>query len=193
MTKYLFWFPEFKIVAGLLKAGLSIDQIKLKNDRENLLQARTPCRSRTIFNAVAARISSLPPEFLDFFEKADFPTQKIINLIAILAYDSLFFDFMYEVYQEKLITGVELMSESDILHFFKNKQAQDETAASWTDATFNRISRAYKGILLRAGLLTKGRFKEWYIEKPILRPELIDMLRKHGMAAFIRAFTGERI
>jgi hypothetical protein len=161
--------------------------------RENLLRARTLSRSRQILNAVAARIEALPPVFLVFFEKADFPTQKLINLIAIMRYDSLFFDFVYEVFREKLITGDERLAAGDMSQFFKNKQVQSEKVASWTPDTFNRISRAYRGILLQAGLLKNGTAKERIVEKPILNAALADILKENNMGIFITALTGENL
>jgi hypothetical protein len=140
---------------------------------------------------VAARIASLPPGFLPFFEKADFPTQKLVCLISVLSYDSLFFDFMYEVYREKIITGAGKITPGDTARFFKNKQAQDEKVAAWTDGTFDRIARAYNGILLNAGVLNKtGRKTEWVIEKPILNADLVNLLEKNDMGVFIAAFIG---
>jgi hypothetical protein len=193
MTKFLFWFQEFKTIVLLLNKGMPIGQIKDQNTQENLLQAKTPYRSRLIFNAVAARIEELPKGFLEIFEKTDFPTQKLINFIAILNHDSLFFDFLYEIYREKLITGVELLTEGDISQFFKNKQAQDERVAAWTPHTFNRIARAYKGILLNAGLLRRGKVKEWYIERTILNGDLANALKAAEMAVYIAALTGETL
>jgi hypothetical protein len=191
MTKYLFWFQEFKAVVGLLNQGQSIAEIKARNAQENLLGARSPYRGRTILNAVAARAASLPPEFLTFVERTDLPTQKLVCLIAILCYDSLFFDFMYEVYREKLITGATVITPADMAEFFKNKQAQDERAAFWTDATFNRVARAYKGTLLNAGILNKTKIKtEWIMVRPILNNDLASLLKKHDMSVFITVFTG---
>jgi hypothetical protein len=191
MTKRLFWFQEFKAVAALLNQGQSMAEIKAQNAKENLLGARSPYRGRTILNAVAARIASLPPEFLPFVERTDLPAQKLICLIAILCHDSLFFDFMYEVYREKLITGAMVISPADTAEFLRNKQAQNERVALWTDNTFNRVARAYKGILLNAGILNTTKIKtEWIIVKPILNNGLVGLLKKHGMGVFIAVFTG---
>jgi hypothetical protein len=191
MTKYLFWFQEFKVVVGLLNQGQSITEIKAQNAKENLLGARSPYRSQIILNVVATRIASLPPEFLPLVERTDIPTRKLVCLIAILCYDSLFFDFMYEVYREKLITGATVISPADTAEFFKNKRAQDERVALWTDDTFNRIARAYKGILFNAGILNKTKIKtEWIMVKPILSNDLIGLLKKYNMGVFITVFTG---
>ena len=55
-----------------------------------------------------------------------------------MAYDELFFDFVYEVVREKMIMGNDQLTDSDIRVFFKEKQEQDERVARWTDATFVR-------------------------------------------------------
>ena len=51
---------------------------------------------------------------------SDLATQKVINLIAILRSDRLFFEFMFEVYREKNILGIPVIEDADINIFFKN-------------------------------------------------------------------------
>ena len=49
-----------------------------------------------------------------------------------MAYDTLFFDFVYEVIREKMIVGSNELTDSDVRVFFKDKQQQNEKVAGWT-------------------------------------------------------------
>ena len=89
------------------------------------------------------------------FEKA-ISTQKLIALIAIMLTDSLFFDFVYEVYREKLIIGSDVLEDKDIRIFFKDKQLQSERVAGWNDYTIKRLGVCYKTMLIEADLLDRS-------------------------------------
>jgi hypothetical protein len=191
MTKYLFWFPEFKIVAKLLNEGRTMGEIRALNEGENLFKARTPYRGQTIFNAIAARIEAIPQEYIQLSEKTDVSTQKLIAVIAVMAAESLFFDFVYEIYREKLITGDRIIAASDFTQFFRNKQVQDEKVASWTDITLNRLGRAYRNVLLQSGLLKNSKKNEWVVEKPVINRLLVEVIHKTQMDVFYAALTGE--
>jgi hypothetical protein len=193
MTKYLFWFPEFKTVVKLLNEGKTMEEIKALNEAENLFKAKTPYRGKTIFNAIVARIKAIPEEFICFGGKTDVSTQKLIAVIAVMAAESLFFDFVYEVYREKLIMGDKTMGISDFVQFFRNKQVQDEKAASWTDMTFNRLGRAYRNVLCQSGLLKNYKKNEWIVEKPVINRQLAELLHETKMGSFYSALTGETV
>lgn len=189
-VKFSFWFMEFKTVINLLSVGMTFDEIKQKNKNENIFGAPTPLRAGQIFNTVSARIKSLDESFYQIFVNSDLATQKLFALAGAMAHDTLFFDFAYEVVREKMIIGSNEFSDSDINIFFKNKQLQDEKVAKWTDATLNRLGRAYKTMLFEAGLTDKGTPRT--IFKPILDPVMEHWFFDHDMEPIAKALTGVR-
>lgn len=191
MVKLSFWFSEFRKVIGLLNSGKSMEEIKELNKEDNIFSAPTSARGTQIFNAVSTRVKSLDERFYRVFEGSDIATQKIIALIAIMNVDSLFFDFVYEVYREKLIIGAGTMADSDIRIFFKNKQLQSDKVAGWTDYTIKRLGTCYKTILMEAGLTDRSTGDRKLL-KPILDIALENCLKDHGMELFIHALTGVR-
>jgi len=193
MTKHLFWFTEFKIIVRLLNEGKNMNEIKKLNEVENLLAVKTMNRRKIILSVIAARINSIPQDFIELCGKTDISTQKLIAVIAIMAVESLFYDFVYEVYREKLITGDKTMTIGDFTLFFRNKQIQDERIAAWTDITFNRLGRAYRNVLLKSSLIKNHKKNEWFIEKPIINKQLTDALYKAKMEVFYYALTGEAV
>lgn len=191
MVKHSFWFSDFRKVINLINQGKSLKEIKLLNIEENLFAAPTQDRAIQIFNTVSNRVKSLDQSFYSLFEQSDIATQKIINLIAIMMTDSLFFDFVYEVYRENLIIGSDELDDSDIRIFFKNKQLQSEKVAKWTDYTLKRLGTCYKTMLMEAGLTDRSTGNR-KILKPILDLKLEQCLKDNGMKLILHALTGVR-
>lgn len=191
MVKFSFWFSEFKKVIKLLNSGMSLENIKILNLEENIFSVSNKIRSISIFNTVSNRIKILNLDFHRLFEGLDISNQKLINLISIMETDSLFFDFMYELYREKLIIGLDEMTDSDFKLFFKDKQLQSQRVASWQDKTFDKLRSSYKMVLFESGILEKveGAYK---IKKPILDPSLELKLKEHRMDPILHALTGVR-
>lgn len=190
-VKVSFWFAEFRKVMQMLDRGYSMSEIRELNLRENIFSASTPLRAKQIFQMVSGRVLALDADICALFLSSDLATQKLIALVAAMAYDELFFDFVYEVVREKMIMGNDQLMDSDIRVFFKEKQEQDERVARWTDATFVRLAKCYKTMLYEAGVINKdvGARK---INPPIVDPQLQGWLEDHGMTRYAKALMGER-
>lgn len=190
-VKHSFWFMEFRKVVQLLSEGKTLDEIKKLNQEENIFGAPTVMRATQIFNTVSARIKMLDESFYPVFVTSEVATQKLFNLVATMAYDTLFGEFVYEVIREKMIIGNDEFADSDIRVFFKNKQLQDEKVAEWTDATLKRLGACYKTLLYEAGMTDKGKECR-KILKPILDPVMANWLKDHDMEIMVKALTGVR-
>jgi len=188
-VKHSFWFLEFRKMITLLLDGNSIDSIRQMNMDENIFSAPTTERAKQIFNTVSARVRSLDESFYAYFADADISTQKIITLISVMNTDTLFFEFIYEAYREKLILGSEELSDADIRVFFKNKQVQCERAAGWQDYTLKRLGSCYKTFLSEAGIVNRSS-TGLGIARPVLDMSLEKRLIDNGMEQFIHALTG---
>ena len=128
-VKLSFWFVEFRKVVQLLHDEKTMDEVKALALNENLFAAPTAFRANQIFNTVSGRVKALDSSFMPLFLNSDLATQKLIALIAAMAYDTLFFDFVYEVIREKMIVGTDELLDSDVRVFFKDKQQQNEKVA----------------------------------------------------------------
>ena len=175
----------------MLDRGYSMSEIRELNLRENIFSASTPLRAKQIFQTVSGRVLALDANICVLFLSSDLATQKLIALVAAMAYDELFFDFVYEVVREKMIMGNDQLTDSDIRVFFKEKQEQDESVARWTDATFVRLAKCYKTMLYEAGIINKDVGARIIIP-PIVDPQLQGWLEDHGMTRYAKALTGER-
>jgi hypothetical protein len=218
-VKMSFWFMEFRKVVQLLSEGNNWDEIKNLNQEKNIFAASTPRRADQIFRTVSARVKTLDESFYPVFLSCDLASQKLFALVAAMANDTLFFDFVYEVVREKMIIGSNVLSDSDVRIFFRDKQQQDEKAAGWTDATLQRLGCCYKTMLYEAGVIDKmnsvwagkqgesvraGRHpgvenglgrkvkEERQILKPLIDPAMQRWLMDHDMAICVKALTGVR-
>ena len=189
MVKLSFWFAEFRKVIELLSSGKTLPEIKQMNVQENIFSAPTQARAIQVFNTVSTRVKGLDSSFYAVFAKSDISSQKFIALIAVMQTDSLFFDFVYEVYREKLILGIDELADSDVGIFFKNKQLQSEKVAKWTDYTLKRLGACYKTMLMEAGLIDQSTGTRNII-KPILDKTLEECLKVNEMEISLCALTG---
>ena len=175
-VKHAFWFMEFRKVVTLRYEGRTWEEIKKASEEENLFGAPTPARAKQIWNTVSARTKALDDSFYPIFMNSDLAAQKLYALVAVMANDTLFAEFVYEIIREKMIIGINEYSPSDIRLFFKHKQEQSEKAAGWTDQTLERLGHSYRNFLYEAGVTDNGRGIR-KILKPILDPEMESWLK----------------
>ena len=190
-VKHSFWFMEFRKVVSLRAEGKSWDEIQGLNEKENIFGAPTILRSNQIWSTVSGRVKTLDDSFYPVFQACDVAAQKLFALVAAMAYDTLFAEFIYETVREKMIIGIYELSDSDIRIFFKNKQEQDDKVARWTEATLKRLGACYKTMLFEAGMTDKTRAAR-KILKPVMDPEMERWLMDHGMEYYVKALTGVR-
>ena len=165
------------------------DAIKKMCIEENLFGAAKEYRAKRIYGYIWNRAKRLDKTLIDLFCTSDLATQKVINLIAILRSDRLFFEFMFEVYREKNILGIPIIEDADVNIFFKNKEIQSEDIAAWTDGTKRRLRSIYFNYLTDANLLTVVDKKKT-ITPPILDIALERYLEACGESVIIKAITG---
>lgn len=184
-----FWFLEFKKAVRMRQEGLGYDEIKKKCVDENLFGAAKEYRAMRMAGYIVTRLKSMDDILVELFCTSDLATQKVINLITILRTDRLYFEFVYEVYREKVILGVGYMEDVDVNAFFTRKEAQSELIAGWKDTTKRKLRNIYMNFMVDANLLTVINKKK-NITPPILDIALERYLQVNGEEAMIKALTG---
>lgn len=184
-----FWFLEFKKAVRLRQEGMSYDDIKKKCVEENLFGAAREYRALRMTGYIITRVKAMDDALVELFCTSDLATQKLINLVTILRTDRLFFEFVYEVYREKVILGVECMEETDVNVFFTRKETQSELIAGWKDSTKRHLRSCYLNFMEDANLLTMIDKKKM-ITPPILDIALGRYLHSVGEEVMVKALTG---
>ena len=188
-VKVAFWFQEFRTFIELLSEGKTYAEIKELNEQENIFGASTVTRKRQIYSTVSARARAMDESFVPLFMRVDAVAQKQLALAAVMAQDTLFHEFVYEVIHEKLVLCNYELTDADMEKFFRRKQVQDERAAAWTEATFHRLGRTYRGILTGAGILEKKNKSPRHIYAPLLDLSVEKWLQEHDMAEVVYALS----
>ena len=184
-----FWFLEFKKAVKLRQEGLGYDDIKKKCIDENLFGAAKEYRALRMAGYIVTRIKAMDDTLLELFSSSDLATQKLINLITILRTDRLFFEFVYEVYREKVMLGIEYMEDTDVNVFFTRKEIQSDLIAGWKDTTKRKLRNIYMSFMEDANLLAVIEKKKT-ITPPILDVALEHYLRSRDEEAMVKALTG---
>lgn len=125
-----FWFIEFKKLVFAVSEGKAADETKKLCIDENWFGAVNSYRAKRMYGYIINRVNSIDEKLIGIFTSSDVSTQKLINLICIMKLDRLFFEFVYEVYRDKIILGCSEISTSDVSSFFVNKANQNDEISS---------------------------------------------------------------
>ena len=188
LTREQFLFYEIRTVASLMQEGLSRDEILEKIAKENLFQFPTERMTESITNTCFKRIDALDSEIL-VYHLAYSPAEiaKQVNLYAMMKYNLLVWDFMTTVIAEKYRTQEFDFSKKDLNVFFSRLQEQDDTVASWSDSTINKIKQVLTRILVECEYLDSIRSTQ--LNLVAIVPELEDEIRAKSDVAALPAFN----
>lgn len=186
----LLWFVETRETAKLLQEN-SYSEIEKLVVEKNLYHQNKIDRIRREFNCIKSRLQVLPEELVKELIKTDVNTAKIIVFISAMVMDLLLFEFVYEVYRDKLRMADYELKDIDFNVFFTNKSKQSEKIAGWTDSTIAKIKQTYSRYLFEAGLI-EGTNKNKKICRAYIDQDLRDILIRSNMEKYLYAVTGER-
>jgi hypothetical protein len=150
-----FWFVEFKKIVFLYYNGTNCDEIKRLCIEENLFGAVSPNREKRMCGYLLTRLKSMDERLIKLFVSSDVSTQKMINLITVMNTNRLFFEFVYDVYRNKLIIGDSSIGLKDANIFFIQKEAQNEELASWKESTKKKLRSLFLNFLTEANFIKR--------------------------------------
>lgn len=182
-------YLELKKAVQLIIQGYSIDDIKIKSVDENIFSVNTEARKKEIASTVTNRIKVLDEVSMDKIANGSLQTSKQLALYSILKTDRLFFEFMKEVYKEKILLKDMLIIDKDFNIFFRRKAEQSEQIAGWKDYTFYKLTQVYKRILTEAGFVKNNR-KEIEIIPQIMEEDVIEYLKAIGDSVYLEVMLG---
>ncbi|MCB2341106.1 DUF1819 family protein [Clostridium estertheticum] len=184
-------YKETKKAATLIKRGSTADEIKIKSIEDNIFQLESEARKKEVASIIAARLKELDKFVIDKISEGNIETSKVLVLYAIIKTDRLFFEFMNEVYKEKLLLRDLFLRDKDFNKFFQSKREQSDKVASWTECTFKKLKQVYVRILFECGLIENQK-GDRAIKTPILESEVKDYLYKIGDKLYVNAIIGDR-
>jgi hypothetical protein len=188
IEKAPFTFIELKKAAALALQGFSHAEIKERAVRDNIFQVNTDDRKKELARIVLKRMQALDEYLLQQLVHASVETGKLIVVYAIMKTDRLFFEFMNEVFKEKLIIRDYTLADKDFHSFFARKKEQSEQLTAWREYTFYKVKQVYVRILFEAGLIKDKKSRE--IIKPLLDQSLIGHWLSRGDNMIVNILLG---
>ena len=182
-------YKETKKAASLVNKGLEIKELKNESLKNNIFQVETETRMKELASIIGTRLKGLDSYLIEKIESSNIETSKIIVLYAILKNDRLFFEFMNEVYREKILLKDLYIRDKDFGVFFQNKREQSDKVNSWSQYTFKKLKQVYIRILFESGLIANQK-GDREIVIPIIDGEVKDYIYKLGDKVYINAVLG---
>lgn len=189
LVSKLLWFSELKRTAQLQEEYANPVELREIVLRDNVYQISNVERSTRIYNYCLKRLKGLDDELIDILVYGDTSDAKLIALIATMKCEKILFDFVYEVYREKIMLGDYEVTEKDMKAFLDYKATQSEEIAEWSESTFAKISQTILKMLAESGLIIQDVRKRT-IERPLMSSRLEKYL-KNNMVAYYKAIMGE--
>ena len=188
LTREQFLYYEIRTVASLMQQGLSRDEIIEKITQENLFQFPTERMIASIATTCFKRIDALNSDTLvSYLANSPSEVAKQINLYAMMRYNRIVWDFMTTVIAEKYRTQEFEFSKKDLNVFFFRLQEQNDSVASWSDSTINKIKQVLTRTLVECEYLDSIRATQ--LNLVTIAPELEDEIRASNEAAALAAFN----
>ena len=185
-----FSFKAMTIGAKLKVDGYTDKEIREKSKNENIFQSRSEHQRIKTASTVNKRLNMLDEQLINKLINGDSTTIKQIIIYSIMKSDRFFFEFMDEVYKDKIILREFKIKDSDINIFIKRKQEQIPQIAQWTESTLKKLKAQYLTMLQEANFIKRinGAIE---IIPPVIDPSLYNHLLELGDEAYLKAMIGE--
>ena len=181
--------PIAKKIAKLMLDGKEYSEIYEECYTNNYIEIEFPDRRREITNVIYGRLSALDPYLLSEFYDGDVATSKFILAYSIAKTDTLFFDFMAEIYREALLGDKHYLSIDDFDNFFAVKKQSDLIVAKWGDFTLHCLTKGYRNILVDSGLGIRER-RTIKVERMMIHPNVEEYIASIGDKEYLQAMLG---
>ncbi|UPW82657.1 DUF1819 family protein [Lysinibacillus sp. Ag94] len=180
-----FMLYEVKQLAKLKGQGYSDQEIRYKVLEENIFQYDKLSSVKRALPYILKRVDLLDDSLRQLLIEESYEVGKVINLYAIMKFDRLFFEFMQEVIQEKLINNNYYLDKVDINAFFEEKMEQSEFMSSWSESTVAKLKQVFKKILLQVGILKD--LKSGELSRLLIDDRISDHIQQMGDKNYLRA------
>ncbi|WP_353097057.1 DUF1819 family protein [Tissierella praeacuta] len=188
LTREPFMFYEMKITAKLFEEGLSEEEAIEKIFKENLYQYPTERSLKMRARACIKRLNALKDdELISWIINRPLDISRQLCLYAMMKQSRLIWEFMITVIGEKYRTCNFSYSRMDLNIFFTRLQEQNDTVASWSDSTINKLKSVLVSLLKENGYIDETSSKR--LNEVLLDYKLKDKIIKNGDATCLPAFN----
>jgi hypothetical protein len=185
-----FMYIESKRVAEALLAGKSEEERRHEVIELNALQMPSLDRRKTSYNEISHRLSFLDEYLLEKFMNSDSDTSKAILAYAILQADQLYFEFMREVYLEKILLLQKELTKKEVINFLYKKAEQSEVVNKWGDNTKERLAVGFMQMMRESGFTVSNQ-EQHQVKRTLISQSVMEYLRKQGVKPVVEIMLGE--
>ena len=188
LTREQFLFYETRTTARLLADGLTEEEAVERIVSENLFQFPTEKTLRRMAQTCLTRLKAMEDEQL-VLAIATQPSDvaKQICLYAMMRQYRLVWEFMLTVIGAKYRSLDLSFGRKDLNEFFLRLQEQDDTVASWSDATVTRLKQVLQKLLVENEYLNEKGSD--HLNPMIIFSVLEDAIRADDMEIVLPAFN----
>ncbi len=161
-------FLEMRKGAELVCEGCDPENIIALSVERNIFQLTKERRRRDLARRIVTRLNALTDKQISALAKEQEDVAKLVAFYSIIKTDLLFYEFMRDVYSEKITIHLRDISDTDIVSFLRSK----EEISKWSDNNFAQVKNAYKTILCSVGLAERNG-----LDLVIRRPYIDDTLK----------------
>jgi hypothetical protein len=184
-----FLFIETRKASSLALQGFKEFEIIDMSIKENIFQMKSETRKKEVASTILKRLKILDEFLLSKLANGDLETSKQIVIYAIMKTDRLFFEFMSEVYRDKIIVKEKYIADSDFNFYFQQKCEQSDSVSAWKEYTFYKIKQVVTRILFEAGFI-KNQKGDKEIKIPIIDYDLEQHLKGIGESVYLEVMLG---
>lgn len=189
LVSCLFWYTETRNTVPLLQEGKTVQQIREIAVQQTLYQVRAEDREKRIAGVICKRLAPLTPELLKALASSDSQTGKLVNLVAVIKSDQLFYEFMHDVFMHSVIIGEKNLPVKEITVFFDNKIAQSAEVAAFSASAVAKLKQTYVKFLIEAGIVNNASEKT--LNVPFVDHKLEQLFRAAKLLPYVSVITGQ--
>lgn len=180
ITSENFYYQELKNICKYVLENGEIEGLKDKLYEDDILDHVSTSNFQKKYRTVYKRMKSINTSIMMILIKEDSYTGKFINLYSILCSERIVREFTYEVLREKYSNYNYTLNNQDFISFIELKSHQSKIVNNWSESGKKKVIVKLKNFLIEGGLLIKEQDDLYRIIRPLILPEIIDILRKNN-------------
>ena len=185
-----FMYIESNRIAEMMLQGKSEEVRRYEAVELNAIQMPSLDRRKTSYKEISHRLSFLDDFLLEKFMNSDADTAKAILAYAILQADQLYYEFMREIYLEKILLLQKDLAKKEVINFLYKKAEQSEVVAKWADNTKERLAVGFIQMMRESGFILSNH-EEHQVKRPFINQSVGEYLRKNGIKPIVEIMLGE--
>ena len=157
LTAEPFLFNETRIIGKYLLEGYEVKELRKKNIDENLIQYKTKSSISRVNKPIFNRLAIFNNNQLNYFVNGDLDQSKILLVYAIMKTDRLVYEFIREIYYDKLVINEKTIEGFEIGRWFDSKISNSKFLAERSESTRYKMKQVLLQIMTSSGLLKREK------------------------------------